>query len=593
MSATLTRAPESAVPADLAKLLSIYTQFADHFGLEPAPAHDASAAARALPQVEQWMDRLDQSVQTYQLRLLTQSSALGDSSEKIRVLLGRYLDKRVKSAADRGKIDFLLAHYFGAQAPKEFHTREVSLADVAEVLLPIIGRVPRSELEQNPKLEDLVTALAESKSLEELKERAIMDRARSFKAGLGNEYLLPANLVACTRLNYLLRRRCSELMKSDLAAIEADLDQLAMMGEECVDCTAANLSAIEPISSVKEICQRWQAPRVSEYGTETPYAQVLALKKAVTRAVRKAESAARGSAEESGVMNTNSEAKSAGASEDGSGPVMDTAAVRRMLEAAWEQKASQLQATLVSAEARQAELAEKVRTLESEIEVLKAELELRPEIPNLPLGTTDAALEQLGKAVQTTAVEKASVEDHSAENTSAINGSAGSPAIEDASAGHDLDAQEPAESASKKPANGFNPSPQLPEPVRRSLDLCIKQIEAGLAHLEKSKPSIGPINLTFGTLPVPLSAPEVKAFLEPDIPFSSLIRDAAAAKTYILYAATQKAKDKGQNLASAVGAAQTLANTIESWLNAASGGDATMLAQVRSELSSVVQQNHS
>ncbi|HMK30233.1 MAG TPA: hypothetical protein VK473_11150 [Terriglobales bacterium] len=578
MSVTLTHAPESSVPADLAKLLSIYTQFADHFGLEPSPVHDPAAAARSLTQVEQWMDRIDQNIQTYQLRLLTQSSALGDSGEKIRVLLGRYLDKRVKSAADRGKIDFLLAHYFGAQAPKGFHTREVSLADVAEVLLPIIGRVSRIELEQNPKLEELVTALADSRSLEELKDRAIMDRARSFKAGLGNDYLLPGNLVACTRLNYLLRRRCSELMKSDLATIEADLDQLAMMGEESVDCTAANLSAIEPVASVKEICHRWQAPRVSEYGTETPYAQVLALKKAVARALRKAESAARGVAEESEAMNTNLEAQSNSATADAAAS-LDPAAVRRMFEAAWEEKTSQLQAALVSAESRQAELAEKVRTLESEIEVLKAELELQQETPALavPVVVDPAEPEEPVTAASPQEIRPEVALDKPAD--------APEPA-----AVAEPEVPEPAKHATRMPGSGFNPSPQLPEAVRRSLDLCIKQIEAGLAHLEKSKERVGAINLTFGTLPVPLSAPEVRAFLDPEIPFSSLIRDAAAAKTYVLYAATQKAKDKGQNLASAVGAAQTLANTIESWLNAANGADATMLAQVRTELSSVVQQ---
>src|SRR5215467_2046081 len=92
--------------------------------------------------VRRWIELMDSKVQAWQLRQLLQSTNL-QTEENLRALVCRYLEKEQKSEIDRDKIDFLLVQYFAHCSPQGPFENHIALADVAEVLKPILGSVPQ------------------------------------------------------------------------------------------------------------------------------------------------------------------------------------------------------------------------------------------------------------------------------------------------------------------------------------------------------------------------------------------------------------------------------------------------------------------
>lgn len=282
--------------SNVRKLHSIYLAFAQELHLGEPPAKSlASIAAGTDPQavkaLEEWMDAIDAKIQARELRLALQNTKLATSEPGMHALLARYLGKEMKAVADKAKIDFLLAQYFAFSAPAALHNRPVSFADVAGVLQPIIGPFPVQRSHWVDDIEKLVQELGKANSLRDVRERGIIERGRTIKAQMGNEFARPEHLIACTWLNYLLRRRCSELMKLDLRDIDASLQKLAQRGVSSLDCSAAQMAKAEPIAKLRETCHTWAPPTSSDYAAAPPFTRVLALLSIVDEALQKSEQA--------------------------------------------------------------------------------------------------------------------------------------------------------------------------------------------------------------------------------------------------------------------------------------------------------------
>ncbi|MGB9473071.1 MAG: hypothetical protein WBQ59_27245, partial [Candidatus Acidiferrum sp.] len=120
----------------LAKHLQIEIPFAQNKRvLQEKPEEEFSK------QVQAWLDAMDQKVQVHQLRQLLQTTTLNASESGLRALIMRHLRKPAKNNVDRDKIDFLLVQYFALCAPAKIYHKQIELADVAQVMKPVLGDV--------------------------------------------------------------------------------------------------------------------------------------------------------------------------------------------------------------------------------------------------------------------------------------------------------------------------------------------------------------------------------------------------------------------------------------------------------------------
>ena len=280
--------PDLAARTQTAKrLFPIYSTFTERFGLPKPPIADARALKinsdpSLINSVEKWMEDIDQRIDAFQLRSVVHGSNVGASELRILALLERLLGKPNPDTADRAKIDFLLAQLLAARLTLNGEQMP-TLAEVAEVLEPVTGKV--SVVENIPALETLTLELLSARRLAEVNQKSIIERGREAKNGLGESALLPRNLVACSRFNFMLRKRCFELMKEEVKLIKAGLKQLSGKGVVTLDCAPAKMSSAETISGLLEMCQNWQERTPDNYAHDNPFSQVLAVQEIVEKAL--------------------------------------------------------------------------------------------------------------------------------------------------------------------------------------------------------------------------------------------------------------------------------------------------------------------
>ena len=280
-------APDLATRSQIVKrLFPIYHLFTERFGLPEPPISDARALkantdVAVITSTEMWMDELDRKIDAFQVRSVVQSSNVGASELRILALLERLLAKPNPDNADRSKIDFLLAQLLATRL--SLHSEHTpTLAEVAEVLEPVTGKA--DTVNSIPALETLITDLLAAQRLRDIKQKSIIERGREAKNELGNNSLRPENLVACSRFNFLLRKRCFELMKEEVKLTQAGLKRLSDRGVHTLDCTAAKMAGAENIEGLMEICRTWQERKADDYAHDNPFSQVLALQEIVERA---------------------------------------------------------------------------------------------------------------------------------------------------------------------------------------------------------------------------------------------------------------------------------------------------------------------
>jgi hypothetical protein len=220
-------------------------------------------------QVQTWLDSMDQRVLVHQLRHLLQMTTLNASESGLRALIQRHWRKGQKNKADRDKVDFLLVQYFALCAPPKIYHKQIEIADVAQVMKPVLGEVDGKPLSWAEPLEKMIAALRGFRSLREILKTDFIEQGRKVKETAGDGFYEPPAMVAFIRFNFLLRRTLIELMHADLIAIRAGLNQLDAAGARIIDCHHCGLSSAEPLAKVKEMTDEWKQPFQKEYTERT------------------------------------------------------------------------------------------------------------------------------------------------------------------------------------------------------------------------------------------------------------------------------------------------------------------------------------
>lgn len=217
----------------LAKHLQIEIPFAQNQRvLQEKPEEEFSK------QVQAWLDAMDQKVQVHQLRQLLQTTTLNASESGLRALIMRHLRKPAKNNVDRDKIDFLLVQYFALCAPAKIYHKQIELADVAQVMKPVLGDVDCTPLSWCEPLEKMILALRSFRTLRDILKTNFIEQGRRVKEGAGGMFYDPAAMIAFVRFNFLLRRTLIELMHADLIYIRSGINHLENVDVKTLNCEA-------------------------------------------------------------------------------------------------------------------------------------------------------------------------------------------------------------------------------------------------------------------------------------------------------------------------------------------------------------------
>ena len=293
-------------------LYPIYTALVREFVIEvPDCPQEPDSTPEASEECVAWLNRVDAEIQVHQLRQFLQTTPLA-SEVVLRNLLSHHMQKPVKSAADRDKMDFLLVQYFSFCAPSGLEESDVDLELVAQVLEPVLGEQQVESPEWLVALDSILDTATHSRRLSELLHSGVLDQGRKLKTQAGDRFYDPAALAAFARFNFMIRRIFFRLMHDDLNAIQDGLRELERRGVTTIDCRRAQFSAGEPTSRLRMICQSWKVMFHAEYSSGHPLRMLVDLRAAVEDAL-KGSTAAKGK--------KNSRAAVAGASESDAGRI--------------------------------------------------------------------------------------------------------------------------------------------------------------------------------------------------------------------------------------------------------------------------------
>ena len=277
--------------AEAAGVYTLYAALAKEFKLGASPFGELQATDQGTPElfgrVARWLDEMDQRVQVQQLRQYLQTCQVV-TEEGLRALTHRHLQKPKKSPSDRDKIDFLLVQYFALCAPEGVFSQDVGLADVAQVLRPVLGDMGPCPLDWFEPLDQMLEALRACQSLRDLLERGFLEQSRRLKDSAGDMLYDPSVLVAFARFNFLLRRSLIRLMNADLRAIRGALAELEAQRIRAVDCRGAGLSATESTAKLLQVCESWKQPfrmDKTDYALGPTFERLLAIRAAVEEAL--------------------------------------------------------------------------------------------------------------------------------------------------------------------------------------------------------------------------------------------------------------------------------------------------------------------
>jgi len=227
-----------------------------------------------------WLDDLDSKVLAYQIRQLPPET-LNASEESLRAFVQRQLRKPDKKVTDRDKIDLLLVQYFALCAPEEFVRKEITLQDVARVLQPTLPQADATPLEWCQPLDQIITKIAQCRSLRDMIEEGLLEQGRLLKETAGPMFYDPAALVAFCRFNFVLRRAFIRMLHADLDAVRDALDALQAKGIKTVDCRRAGFSAAETVIQLRYFYENWRQPFHKDYtqsSVSRAFEQLLALR---------------------------------------------------------------------------------------------------------------------------------------------------------------------------------------------------------------------------------------------------------------------------------------------------------------------------
>src|SRR5262249_29154891 len=123
----------------------------------------------------------------------------------------------------------------------------------------------------------------------ELFRSKILEKGRKLKASAGENYFVPAAMVAFTRFNFLMRRVFFPLMHQDINTIFDGVRELELPGVSFLCCRRAQFSADEPTMRLRMICQSWKVMFHAEYSSGQPLGMLVDLRAVVDAALAHTE----------------------------------------------------------------------------------------------------------------------------------------------------------------------------------------------------------------------------------------------------------------------------------------------------------------
>jgi hypothetical protein len=272
-------------------LYALYTTLAREFMIDLQPCNglesNSETSPQSLAEAGEWFLDADQRIAVHQLRQFLQTSSLA-GQESLRAVLEHHLHKPDRGDSDRDKIDFLLVQFLSACAPSPLKDDEATLAFVAAILEPVLGKAEQTLPQSLEPLEGLVQAANACGSLQEVYSSGILEKGRQLKAASGDDYFAAAALVAFARFNFLMRRVFFRLVHQDLNAILDGLRELELRGVDCLDCRRAEFSAEEPVLRLRMICQSWKVMFQAEYSFGQPLRMLVDLREVIDAALESA-----------------------------------------------------------------------------------------------------------------------------------------------------------------------------------------------------------------------------------------------------------------------------------------------------------------
>jgi hypothetical protein len=290
MNAASTQLSELAEQWRISRLLHpLYAALSREFVLEMPLCPDLESRVDApseesIRQASEWFDTMDERIQVHQLRQFLQTTPLADS-EKLRIMLLRFLGKEKHSAADRDKIDFLLVQFFSLSTPTHLDDGDCDLTYLAQILEPVLGKVEAKMPEWLKTLDQVIQAANGCHRLSELFSARLLEQGRKLKVQCGDKYFQPASMLAFTRFNFLIRRVFFRLMHDDLNAILDGLRELESRGVTTLDCRRAHFSHQEPTDRLRMICHSWKVMFHAEYSSGQPLKMLADLRTVVEEAL--------------------------------------------------------------------------------------------------------------------------------------------------------------------------------------------------------------------------------------------------------------------------------------------------------------------
>jgi hypothetical protein len=277
----------------IARLLyPLYSALAREFVIDVPSCSDLEEGVDAPPEesivlARQWFLDVDDRIQVHQLRQFLQTTSL-TTEEGLRSLLVHHLKKQKRSTTDRDKIDFLLVQFFSHCAPSRLEDADVDFEYVAQTLEPVLGAVDEAVPEWLNALAEFIQSANRCRTLQELLGSGILERGRKLKTECGEDYFVPAAMVAFTRFSFLMRRVFFRLMHQDLNTILDGLRELEQLGVATLDCRRAQFSAEEPTGRLRMICQSWKVMFHAEYSSGQPLRMLVDLRQVVDTALANA-----------------------------------------------------------------------------------------------------------------------------------------------------------------------------------------------------------------------------------------------------------------------------------------------------------------
>jgi hypothetical protein len=234
------------------------------------------------------MDQVDTRVTPTQLRRFVQDDESRANDPTLRALALRF---RQQHSPD--KLFLTVAEYLYRFSPEWFQEQStVSMADVADVLEPVLGTAHAAAGDLPdwlPDLEELVGELSAYEHLHQFTSHAIFDRGRKLKARVSAKSLDNLGLVAFARFNYLLRKTFTTLWDAELWWIEQALNELESRAEFFVDCTEIGQSSIVPTNELYQMVCDWKRPMFTDYAKDLTYQRVQKVRQILESALQQPE----------------------------------------------------------------------------------------------------------------------------------------------------------------------------------------------------------------------------------------------------------------------------------------------------------------